>query len=110
MSQVKELPKGIKALRRFKVDTGAPVRPHRFERLIDRLNLCAGNHNKAIRCDRCPYLNECLERFDSLCGRVAMARGQRRAIARDGNETQANTESKAVDRGLRPLRPAQAGR
>jgi len=76
MSQVKGLPQGIEVLKRFQENDGAPVRPYRFERLNDRLNQCAGNHNKAIRYDRCPCLDECLERFDSICGRVAMARGQ----------------------------------
>ena len=83
MRQTKELPEGIKALRRFKVDNGAAVRPHRFELLIDRLNKCASNGRpRLVTCDHCPYMGECIQRFDAICGRVAMSRGPGRNSGR----------------------------
>ena len=76
MSRTEKLPEGIELLRRFKVNNGATVRPHRFEKLLDGLNKCAGSSKpRAMRCDHCPYLEECVQRFDAVCGRVAMARG-----------------------------------
>lgn len=72
MSEIENLPSGIQILRGFKLDDGLPVRPARFEKLVERLNECADNHSKAAKCHRCPYLAECLSRFDTICDKVAM--------------------------------------
>ena len=71
----RRLPQGIRMLRRFKVDNGAAISRYRFERLVNSLDKCAANSKpKAIKCDSCPYLGECLERFDGICGRVVTYR------------------------------------
>ena len=71
----RKLPQGIKILRRFELDNGATIHRHRFERLVDSLDECAADGiPKAIKCHSCPYLGECLERFDAICGRVVMYR------------------------------------
>ena len=69
------LPGGIRIMRRFSLESGVPVSRRRFERLVDSLNACAaGSRPKMTRCSSCPYLDECLERFDAICARVAMAK------------------------------------
>ena len=81
MVQAAGLPKGIKVLRKFKMDNSVPMRPYRFERLVDRLNECASSdHAKLTRCDCCLYVDECIQRFDAICGRVAMARGAKKKL------------------------------
>jgi hypothetical protein len=75
MKQTAKLPKGIQILRGFDMDNGDSVPRRRFERLVDSLDECAVNSKpKATRCHSCPYLSECLERFDAICGRVVMYR------------------------------------
>jgi hypothetical protein len=69
------LPKGIKILRGFELDNGITIPRGRFEKLVNNLDICADDSRpKTIRCDSCPYLSECLERFDAICGRVVMYR------------------------------------
>jgi hypothetical protein len=69
------IPPGIKTLRRFELDDGVTVPRGRFERLVSSLDRCADDSRpKTIRCDSCPYLGECLEMFDAICGRVVMYR------------------------------------
>ena len=69
----RRLPKGINILRGFETDDGDAIPRRRFERLINSLDKCAANSNpKATRCPTCPYLDECLKRFDAICGRVVM--------------------------------------
>jgi hypothetical protein len=72
MSDIGDLPLGIKALRNFKLEKDIPVRPARFEKLVERLNDCAANLGKAVKCQRCRYLAECTAKFDAICGKVAM--------------------------------------
>jgi hypothetical protein len=70
-----EIPLGIKTLRKFELDNGLTIPRVRFERLVDSLDRCSDNGRpKTVRCDYCPYLGECLERFDAICGRVVMYR------------------------------------
>ena len=69
----RKLPQGIKILQRFELDNGPTIPRGRFERLVDSLNKCAANGTpRTIKCDSCPFLGECLGRFDAICGRVAM--------------------------------------
>jgi hypothetical protein len=71
----RKLPQGISILQRFELDNGATISRHRFERLVNSLDKCAADSKpKAIKCDSCPHLGECLERFDAICGRVVMYR------------------------------------
>jgi len=73
MNHTERLPEGIELLRKFEEDNGAAVSRHRFEELVDSLNECAANSKpKATKCNFCPYIDECLSRFDAICGRVAM--------------------------------------
>ena len=72
MSNRKSLPSGIQALRSFKLENGLPVPRNRFERLVDRLETCAEGSGKSAKCQRCPYLVECIGSFDAICGKVAM--------------------------------------
>ena len=65
------LPSGIQALRSFEIESGLPVRKKRFEKLVDRLEECADGNCKVAKCQRCPYLAECIGSFDSICGKVA---------------------------------------
>jgi len=77
------LPKGIKALRGFEIDNGDSIARPRFEKLIDSLDKCAFNSNqKTTKCASCPYLDECLERFDAICDRVVVYRrkGKTKAV------------------------------
>ena len=69
------LPKGIKILRGFETDDGDTIPRRRFEKLVDSLDKCAADGiPRAIKCHSCPYLGECLEIFDAICGRVVMYR------------------------------------
>jgi hypothetical protein len=69
------LPKGIKILRGFEIDDSDTIPRRRFERLVGSLDQCAANGEpKATRCASCPYLDECLKLFDTICGRVVMYR------------------------------------
>jgi hypothetical protein len=80
MNHTGRLPEGIKILRRFEVDNGATISRRSFERLVNSLDQCAVNNEpKAINCHSCHYLNECLERFDAICGRVVMYRRRNKA-------------------------------
>ena len=72
MSNKEILPPGIQALRNFRLDNGLPIRRKRFEKLVDRLEECADGNGSAAKCQRCPYLAECIGSFDSICGKVAM--------------------------------------
>jgi hypothetical protein len=71
----RKLPQGIKILQRFELDNGATIPRGRFEKLVDSLDKCAADGiPRAIKCHSCPYLGECLEMFDAICGRVVMYR------------------------------------
>ena len=71
----RKLPQGIKILQRFELDNGTTISRGRFEKLVDSLDKCAADGiPRAIKCHSCPYLGECLERFDAICGRVVMYR------------------------------------
>jgi hypothetical protein len=72
MSSRENLPRGIQALRSFELENGLPVPRNRFEKLVDRLEECADSNDKVARCQRCPYLAECISSFDAICGKVAM--------------------------------------
>jgi hypothetical protein len=80
MDQIR-IPQGIKTLRRLEMDNGITIPRGRFEKLVNSLDRCADDSRpKTIRCDSCPYLDECLERFDAICGRVVMYRRKCRAM------------------------------
>jgi hypothetical protein len=72
MSNKEFLPSGIQALRSFEIESGLPVRKKRFEKLVGRLEECADGNGKVSKCQRCPYLAECIGSFDGICGKVAM--------------------------------------
>ena len=72
MSNKESLPSGIQALRGFEIENGLPVRRKRFENLVDRLEECAEGNGRVVKCQRCPYLAECICSFDAICGKVAM--------------------------------------
>ena len=72
MSNKEILPSGIQVLRSFEIESGLPVRRKRFEKLVDRLQECADGNSRVAKCQRCPYLAECIGSFDSICGKVAM--------------------------------------
>ncbi|MBM4341690.1 MAG: hypothetical protein FJ110_19365 [Deltaproteobacteria bacterium] len=72
MTNKESLPSGIQALRDFEIESGLPVPRNRFEKLVDKLDGCAGRKDKTARCQRCPYLAECIASFDAICGKVAM--------------------------------------
>ena len=40
--------------------------------LVDRLEECAEGNGRVVKCQRCPYLAECICSFDAICGKVAM--------------------------------------
>jgi hypothetical protein len=72
MSNKESLPSGIQALRSFELESGLPIRRNRFEKLVDRLEECAEGNGRVAKCQRCPYLAECIGTFDSICGKVAL--------------------------------------
>jgi len=72
MSNKESLPSGIQALRSFEIESGLPIRRKRFEKLVDRLEECAEGNGRVAKCQRCPYLAECISSFDAICGKVAM--------------------------------------
>lgn len=68
-SKIKVPPKGIKELWKLKLNGNSRLPSRKFNRLVLRLEKCAGDGNgKRVRCDSCPYLQECRERFDAICG------------------------------------------
>jgi hypothetical protein len=80
----RRLPKGIKALRGFEIDNGDTIPRRRIEKLVASLDKCAANSKpKATRCASCLYLDECLKRFDAICGRVVMYRHKIRTRTTD---------------------------
>jgi hypothetical protein len=72
MTNKESLPSGIQALRSFELENGLPVPRNRFEKLVGRLEECADRKDKVARCQRCPYLAECINSFDAICGKIAM--------------------------------------
>lgn len=72
MSNSQGLPSGIQVLRSFKLENGLPIPPTRFERLVERLEECASSNGRVAKCLRCAYLDECIAKFDAICGKVAM--------------------------------------
>ncbi|NWF78141.1 MAG: hypothetical protein HXY36_06090 [Chloroflexi bacterium] len=66
MIETEKLPEGIRLLREFQSNNGR-MSSKRFERLVLKLEKCAGN-GRRVRCCFCSYLKECRERFDTLCG------------------------------------------
>jgi len=70
--ETKELPKGIKTLRKLRVSKINLIKPRTFDRIVGILRLCAGDQNpRTLKCYRCQYRVECKERFDYLCDKVA---------------------------------------
>jgi len=81
---MEHLPRGIRVLRRFKVSKSSVIRPKTFSGIVEILKRCAGNQNpRTLKCYRCRYREECREKFDYLCGKVAEYRVHKGAEKND---------------------------
>lgn len=70
MSQ--QLPEGIKVLRRIRLPKDVRMRPKTFNRIVEILDRCGEDRGpRSHRCSRCPYRDECREKFDAIAGHVA---------------------------------------